>query len=471
LDAKIDKGALRESDLLAFQIALERGRPGAIMCSYNLINGERACGHKWLLKDVLRRDWKFDGWVMSDWSATKSADMALAGLDQQSGSQMDAQPWFAEPLKALQAEGKLPASRVKEMATRIVTSMDRIGLLDKPPVIRPINYEANGKVALDIAYKGIVLLKNDGNILPLAKTAKSIAVIGGFANMGVPGGGGSAQVIPSTGKLIKIPMSGTGMTSEAMDPVLLPDAPYNALMEKFEDSDMRFEAGFNTGEAVLAAKAAEVAIVFVTKHASEGKDSVDLELPMRQDGLIRAVAAANPNTIVVLETGQPVTMPWLKDVKGVIAAFYPGQHGGQAIADIIAGDVNPSGHLPITFPASLAQLPRPAAPVEGVEMFTPSSVDYNIEGSNIGYRWMARNTFKPLFPFGHGLSYTQFSYSGLKVEGGQTIKASFTIKNDGKRAGADVPQLYLASAVGKPAVRLLGFQRVDLSLANKKPSH
>lgn len=462
LDARIDPGALRESDLLAFELAIERGRPGAILCSYNLVNGVRTCGSKWLLTDVLRRDWKWDGWVMSDWSATKSAEMAIAGLDQQSGSQMDNKPWFAEPLRALETAGKVPQARIAEMATRIVTGMARVGLLDHPPVVRPIDYAANSEVALEVARKGIVLLKNDGDLLPVARGARRIAVIGGFANMGVPGGGGSAQVVPSSGPLLKLRLSGDQLVSEALDPVLMPGDPYSALVRKFTGTSVEFDAGFETGEAVRLAKGADLAIVFVTRYSSEGRDALDLTLPMRQDALVDAIASANPNTLVVVMTGQPILMPWADKVKGILAAFLPGQRGADAIADVIAGDVNPSGHLPITFPATLEELPRPAAPVEGVVQFEPSTVHYR-EGSDIGYRWLARTGAKPLFAFGHGLSFTRFSYGKLRVQGGKTIRVSFEITNTGTRPGADVPQLYLTDAAGTRTLRLLGFERVELA--------
>jgi beta-glucosidase len=252
------------------------------------------------------------------------------------------------------------------------------------------------------------------------------------------------------------------MMSEALDPVLLPGGPYDALVKKFTSASVEFDPGFDTAEAVRLAHGADVAIVFVTRHASEGKDALDLTLPMRQDGLVEAIAAVNPNTIVVVQTGQPITMPWADKVKGIVAAFFPGQRGAEAIADIVYGDANPSGHLPITFPASIDQLPRPAAPAEGVVQFEPSTVEYK-EGSDVGYRWMARTGAKPLFAFGEGLSYTSFAYDRLKVKGGKTLSVTFDVINTGKRAGADVPQVYLTDAAGRKMFRLIGFKRVDLA--------
>jgi len=221
---------------------------------------------------------------------------------------------------------------------------------------------------------------------------------------------------------------------------------------------------------VAQARQADVAIVFATKWASEGLDLPDLSLPDGQDALIAAVAAANPNTIVVLETGNPVTMPWLDNTAAVLEAWYPGARGGEAIAAILFGKANPSGRLPITFPASVQQLPRPV--LDGYAELEPNfagdpptpdtrlSADYDVEGSDVGYRWFARKSEKALFPFGFGLSYTTFETTGLQLKG---LSALFTVRNTGSRAGATVAQLYLVSRNRQAKQRLVGFQRVDLA--------
>jgi beta-glucosidase len=190
-------------------------------------------------------------------------------------------------------------------------------------------------------------------------------------------------------------------------------------------------------------------------------------LPWGQDAIIDAVATANPNTIVVLETGNAVSMPWRDKVKAVIQAWYPGQAGGQAIAEVLTGEVNPSGRLPITFPASLAQTPRPELAGIATPWGTPTTIRYN-EGAEVGYRWYAQEGIKPLYAFGHGLSYTTFSYGDLNVNGGETVTAMLTVTNTGQHEGADVPQVYLTEAAGDKRMRLLGFDRVVLKPGESK---
>jgi beta-glucosidase len=206
----------------------------------------------------------------------------------------------------------------------------------------------------------------------------------------------------------------------------------------------------------------DVAVVFAIKLDSEGFDDPDLSLPWGQDAVIEAVAAANPNAIVVLETGNPLVMPWRDQVNAIVEAWYPGQAGGQAIAEVLTGAVNPSGRLPVTFPADLAQTPRSDLPGIGTPWGTAVTINYS-EGAEVGYRWFAHTGQQPLYAFGHGLSYTKFAYSDLKVSGGDTITATFTIANTGDQEGADVPQLYLTDAAGDRRMRLLGFEKIALA--------
>lgn len=469
LSADIADAAMRESDLLAFELAIERGRPGAVMCAYNLVNSAYACDNDPLLNGVLKGDWRFKGWVMSDWGAVPGLDAASHGLDQQSGEQIDKAVHFGAPLKSAVESGAVPAARISDMSRRILRSMFAVGLFDSPPVRGSVDYALDAAVAQRAAESGIVLLKNEGGVLPLGKSASRIVMIGGFADFGVLSGGGSSQVIPPGGTALKVAVSGE---SELPGPyramVFHPSSPVKALRAAAPGAEVRYVPGDYPAAAAAAARQADVAIVFATQWMTEGADAPDLTLPGGQDQLIAAVAAANPNTVVVLETGGPVLMPWLGQVKAVIEAWYPGARGGEALARILTGQVNPSGRLPMTFPASVAQLPHPDLPGDGLPPGTRIAVDYNIEGSDVGYRWFARKGLEPLFPFGHGLSYTTFGYDGLKAAGGDTIEISFDVKNTGTVQGREAAQAYLVSAAGKPLIRLIGFAKVDLAPGETK---
>jgi beta-glucosidase len=244
--------------------------------------------------------------------------------------------------------------------------------------------------------------------------------------------------------------------------LLMPSSPLSQLKKLMPKAQIEFDPGQNPAAAILLAARSDLVIAFGIRVEGEGFDLADLSLPWGQDAVIDAVATTNPNTIVVLETGNPVSMPWREKVKAIAQAWYPGQAGGQAIAEVLTGKVNPSGRLPITFPADLAQTPRPELPGLGTPYGTPTTVRYD-EGAEVGYRWYANKNAKPMYPFGHGLSYTRFSYRDLNVGGGETITASFIVTNTGERAGGDVPQLYLTDAAGDKRMRLLGFERVELA--------
>jgi beta-glucosidase len=475
MNTVIAEDALRESDLLAFEIAIEQGDPGAIMCAYNATNGPQSCGNRFLLTEVLRDDWGYQGFVMSDWGAVDALDYALAGLDQQSGAGIDPQPFFGEPLK--QAAQRDPAyrRRLGEMARRILWAIYDNRLDAHPAATGPFDAEAHAEVALEVARNGIVLLTNRDGILPLGADLQRIAVIGGHADAGTPVGGGSSKVLGDDGPSVTVPFLRDGAAPFAfmLDQDFNRSSPLAAIRAAAPEATVRFRDGRYASEAALAASQADVAIVFATQYQTEGFDLPDLSLPHGQDALIAAVAAANPNTIVVLQTGGPVTMPWKDQVMAIVEAWYPGARGGEAIADVLFGEVNPSGRLPITFPQSEAQLPRPA--LDGLGTVEPNfvgvgasgqtlDVDYDIEGSDLGYRWFAREAIAPLFPFGHGLSYTTFAHEGFDViRDGDRLVARFTVRNTGDRAGADVPQVYLAEAAGRPLRRLGGFAKLELA--------
>jgi beta-glucosidase len=462
---EMDPAALRESDLLAFEIAVEKGRPGSVMCSYNRIGGTYACEHPAMLNGVLKGDWGWKGFVMSDWGAVHSLDAAVAGLDQESGQQLDKQVFFDAPLKAAVQGGQVPAARVHDMAHRVLRAMFAQGLFEHPVSPGGLDTAADGAVAQRAAEGGIVLLKNDRGVLPLAATAKRIVVIGGRADVGVISGGGSSQVMPVGSKTFPAPK---GAPAWGGGIVFHPSPPLAAIKARAK-GDVTFLDGSDPAAAAAAAKGADVVLVFADQWASEGMD-VSLTLTDGQDGLIAAVAAANPRTVVVLQTGAPVLMPWAGRVPAIVEAWFPGSRGGEAIARVLFGEVDAQGRLPVSFPASLAQLPRPELPgakdfvVEGLTN-TPPMKPFDIrydEGSDVGYRWFARTGAAPLFPFGRGLSYTSFRYSGLKVTGGNTLTASFTVTNTGPRAGVDTPQVYLADAPGRKQQRLIGWSKVAL---------
>ena len=464
LDAIIDPAAHRESDLLAFEIAIERSQPGAVMTAYNKVNGDYAGGNVLLIERVLKGAWGYRGWVMSDWGATPSWDFAVNGLDQECGAQIDERMWnrvpFEEPLRSAYAEGRLSKERLSDMVRRILRSMYAIGI-DRWDGAPEVDMIAHNEIALRTARQGIVLLENDG-ILPLAPdSAASIAVIGGHAHVGISAGTGSSAVTPPGGYAEVIRIGGPGVMGGWRNLYLLPSSPLAELERLLPTAQVEFDPGLSPAEAALLARRCDVAIVFGIRVEGEGYDNPDLSLPWGQGAVIEAVAKANPNTIVVLETGNPVEMPWRDDVRGILQAWYPGQAGGQAIAEILTGAVNPCGRLPITFPADLTQTPRPQLPGIGTPWGTPVTIRYD-EGAEVGYRWFAKTRERPLYAFGHGLSYTRFDYSGLQVEGGDTITATFTVTNTGERAGADVPQLYLTGAAGDERMRLLGFERVEL---------
>ena len=463
-DVAASDAALRESDLLAFEIGIKHGKPASVMCAYNRVRGAYACESDYLLKQVLRGDWGYRGWVMSDWGATMSLKPSIdAGLDQQSPQDKD---YFGGIPAAIDA-GEISRAQVREMARRIIRSLIAVGALDH--VARPggaVDQAAHAARAQAIAEAGIVLLKNDG-LLPLAAGAKTIAVIGRHADKGVLAGGGSSQVIPYGGVYRDVP-EGTHPLLAMMAPAYGLSSPLAALKAALPDAKIVFDDGSDATRAAAVAKAADVAFVFAVKPEMEGIDSADFSLPYGQDAMIAAVAGANPRTGVVLETGNPVAMPWLDKVGAVLEAWFHGQRGGEAIAAILTGASAPSGRLPVTFPATIDQLAHPKLvgydpakqrPLGIGVKYDPFTIDYK-EGSDVGYRWFERTDARPLFPFGYGLTYTKFAYGGLKQVGGAGLIVTARITNSGKREGVEVAQLYVAPP-GRTH-RLAGWARVTL---------
>ena len=443
-NAVISTQAEQEIYLPAFQAATGQGAASSVMCSYSWINGTAACQNPYTLSTVLRQQFGYTGFVTSDWGATHStAASANAGLDMDMPGN---DGYYGSALQSAVSSGQVSQATINTAVSEILTQMFGFGLFDKVASGSPsatATSSADQADATALSEEGTVLLKNTGNVLPLTSSDSSIAVIGADASSSPQTDGGGSAGVNSSGTVT--PLQGI----QAAVP---------------SGTTVTYNAGSSTTSAASAAAAASVAVVFVSDYESEGSDLTSIDLGTTDDNLISAVAAANPNTIVVLNTGSAVTMPWLSSVKGVLEAWYPGQEDGTAIASVLLGDSNPSGHLPVTFPTSLSQVPAStAAQWPG----TNGTVQYS-EGIDVGYRWYDAKGLTPLFPFGYGLSYTSFSFSNLKVgalTAGGTATVTATVTNTGSRSGADVAQLYVTdpAASGQPPLALEGFQRVNLA--------
>jgi beta-glucosidase len=456
-DTIVNTRALHEIYLPPFYGAIVKAHAASVMCAYPLLNGVYSCQNPSLINGLLDQRWGFTGFVRTDSDANASTvDSANAGLDQERGSFF----WDNGLLQAAVAAGQVRSTTINEAVRRILTEMFQYNLFNAPltgNLSSPAATPADNALAQNVAQRGTVLLQNTGNILPLnTATTHSIAVIGADGSTSPQTAGtGSSEVTPTS---VISPLSGISSRVGSA-----------ATVSSYSGTDPT--------QAAAAAASAQVAIVFASYSEGEGSDLTSIGLPGTQDAMIEAVAAANPNTIVVLNTGGPVLMPWLSSVKGVLEAWYPGQDDGAAIASVLFGDVDPSGHLPETFPTSLSAIPT-ASPAQfpGVA----GRVDYS-EGLDVGYRWYDAKHVTPLFPFGYGLSYTSFSFSKLRVtpgsvinrssgpdaskgQGGRIARVSATITNSGSVRGSDVVQLYVGdpSVAGEPPRQLEGFHRVTL---------
>ena len=467
VDSIIDKRSLQESDLLAFDIGIKVGDPQAVMCSYNAINGDYACENKYTLTDVLRKQWGFKGFVLSDWGGTHSTIKAsAAGLDNEEPQEN----YYGDTFKKAVQDGKIPQTELDEHVHRILRAEFAAGLVDNPIHKSVVDIMGGLETAQRIEESSIVLLKNSDGLLPLSKSIRSVAIIGEHADMGMISGGGSAQVDPP------------GQPSAGWQAhVWFPTSPLKNVMAKAPGARVEFASGEDLAAAAALAKSSDVAIVFVQQWTSEGMDLPSLSLPDNQDALIEAVAAANPKTVVVLETGTAVTMPWLDKVGAVAEAWYSGSRGAEAVANVLFGDVNPSGKLPMTFPKSEADLPHPTVvqPPKGAQGASPVmhdgdakakfSVTYN-EGLKVGYKWYDAEQKPVLFPFGFGLSYTTFKYSALEVTSGPSPQITFQVTNSGGRAGIEVAEIYAAlpASAEEPPKRLVGWKRLELAPGESK---
>jgi beta-glucosidase len=478
-DVHIGERAARESDLLAFEIGVEQGHPGAVMCAYNRVNGVFSCENNYLLNEVLKRDWKFPGFVVSDWGGTHSLEKAsAAGLDHEEGGSF----FYGERYKAAVQSGSIPMSELNEHVQRILRSMFAAGVIDYPQRRSVVDPSADREVARKIEEDSIVLLKNDRAALPInAAKIHTIAVIGAHSDVGMISGGGSAQVDPPRENAFVPPVPGA--TPPNVE-VWFPTSPLKAIQDRAPHAIVKYDSGANLATAVAMAKDADVAVVFAYEWESEGIDLPNLSLPLNQDDLIAQVAAVNPHTIVVLETGSPVTMPWVKTPAAILEAWYAGSDGADAVGNVLFGTVDPSGKLPNTFPKSEADLPHPTlvkpplasvrfsapvSPLQRAEGLPPFTVDYS-EGAEVGYKWYDAEKKPVLFPFGYGLSYTSYRYSGLSVTSGKIIKATFTLTNTGARAGAEIAEVYAALPTGaqEPARRLVGWSKAKLNAGEQR---
>ncbi|MFI6377154.1 beta-glucosidase H [Streptomyces sp. NPDC050546] len=572
IDARVGEQALREVELSGFEAAVKAGT-GAVMCSYNKVNGTHSCSNETLLTSVLKEQWGFGGWVMSDWSGTRATTDILRGLDQDMPGPPIGPDYFGAPLKKAIQNGSIPVAALDRSVTRILGTMQRFGLLRCASLQGPLpgcslptrprfDAPASNAVAQRVAEDGAVLLRNKGDALPLARgAARDIALIGTPAVEPVIGGRGSSQVNPTTvtvprEEIVKraghrskvsyhpgvdtigtvIPgsaLSGGAIDHTGDDELTTRTYDQTRTLTAPEDGDylisirstlsnrtltvdgkrvatghsyrndtltstsarVRLTAGTHKigvkvegyhddsklqvqltwtppqtaradlARAVAAAKRAKTAVVFVYNEQTEGADRTTLALPHDQDALVSAVAKANRNTIVVLNTGGPVTMPWLNSVEGVLDMHYPGQMGGAATARLLFGDAVPGGRLTQTFPLDDAHtivtgMPRRYPGVDGKQEYS--------EGVFVGHRWYDQKKMKTLFPFGFGLSYTTFSYSGLKVTPRPDgLRVSFRVENTGERAGQAVPQIYLGPSpkvrnAEQPVRKLVGYQKVRL---------
>jgi beta-glucosidase len=471
----VEERALREGELLAFEIAVRGSDVGAVMTAYNKLNGTYTTESPYLLDQVLKREWGFRGWVMSDWgSAQSTVASAMAGLDQE----FPLARWFGRALKRAVEAGEVPLAPLDDMVRRILRTLLAVGVMERgEDWPRPSPREAHAQslpVARQIAEEGTVLLKN-GGLLPIDPAfAGRVAVIGLHADVGVPVGTGSAMVNPIGGS----PVSGD--SGGPFAPRWLPSSPLRALRAALPAAEVLHASGEDVQAAVALARDAELVVLFADQQTSEHVDVESLDLPRNQPELIEAVAAANPHTVIVLQTGGVVTMPWEPRVPAILAAWYPGHAGAEAIAAVLTGAVNPSGKTPLTFPRSEEDLPHRTvfAPPEPAPQATDATLVNLLaepgasfdavydEGLLLGWKWYEAMRIEPRFAFGHGLSYTAFDVRDAEAATmADGIALALLLVNVGERAGAEVVQAYAAlpqDAHASPR-RLVGWEKVALA--------
>ena len=450
IDANVDERTLREIYLPPFEAAVKEAHVGTVMCAYNLVNGTYNCENGGLLNGILKQQWGFPGVVLSDYGASHDTVASLRGG-------LDLEPWpgvayAPAPVTAALASGLVSQAQLDDHVRRYLRTLFASGVFDRSAYAEEearIEKAAHAAAARRIEEGAITLLANRGSVLPLDPArVKSIAVIGKPAGAFITGGGSSAVTPYSAVSPLQ------GITERAGAGV-----------------HVTYDEGSNAASAVALARSSDVAIVVAANYQTEGADlnCLTLECPHNaygeQDSLIEQVAAANPKTIVVLETGGPVLTPWRGQVSGLLDAWYPGEQGGAAIARVLFGDVNPAGHLPVTFPQAEAEEPTAGDPQSypGV-----ANSEFYKEGVFVGYRWFDAHNLQPAFPFGFGLSYTSFSYGGLGIaRTASGARVTATITNVGPRKGSAVAQLYLGlpaqQGVPEPPAQLRGFAKLSLA--------
>ncbi|MEO8623681.1 MAG: glycoside hydrolase family 3 C-terminal domain-containing protein, partial [bacterium] len=483
----VDDRVLHELYLLPFEMAVKEGSVASVMCSYNAVNGPHACEDRHHLTDVLRGQWGFTGYVQSDFFAVHSAAPTLrAGMDHEmpgvtvpSGPMKS--PWFSPAsLQAAIDGGELTSAHIDTALARRYRQMFKLGIFDRPVALSPIDTARHARLAREIGEQSAVLLKNANALLPLdAKTIRSIALIGqaDYAAKAVAGCcGGSSDVIPFA---TVTPLDGIKRALAALH-----SSATTTLTVVANDNA-------NLGAAVAAARVADVVIVLAGTISEEGRDLASIALPNNQDAIVTAVAAANARTVVVLKDNASALLPWIDAVPAVLESWFPGQADGDVTAHLLFGLATPSGRLPVTFPKVATDLPVTTARqwpgvdssgksprIDAAGMGVASAGSYTVEyseGLQIGYRSFDARAVAPLFPFGHGLTYTTFAISDVSVnprvaDGVQPITVELTVRNTGHRRGAEVPQVYIAfpSSAAEPPKRLVGFEKVWLDAGQKR---
>lgn len=485
IDVEVDDRALNEIYLPAFKAAVQEGGAWAVMGAYNKYKGEHCCHNRYLLNDILKRDWAFDGVVVSDWGGTHDTKQAAEnGLDMEFGSWTDGLSWgasnaydnyyLAAPYLDMLRKGEASTATLDDKARRVLRLIFRTAMNTRKP-FGSLNSPEHLAAARRIAGEGMVLLKNEGGVLPIdLGRAKTIAVVGENAikMMTVGGGSSSLKVRHEYTPLEGIRAAAAGKAEVIYERGYVGDVTgdYNGVKTGQDLSESRSEAQL-IADAAAAARKAD-AVIFVgglnkSNHQDcEGDDRLQYGLPYAQDKVIGALAEANPNLAVVIVSGNAVAMPWIDRVPAVLEAWFSGSEAGNALADVVFGAVNPSDKLPFTFPVRLEDNGAHALG----EYPGADKVKYN-ESIFVGYRWHDKEQLKPLFAFGHGLSYTAFAVGNVKADRttlapNGSIRISADVTNTGDRAGAEVVQLYIGdeqSSLPRPVKELKGFQKVSLN--------